>query len=107
MITETAKVGKRGTIVIPAALRQKYGLEEGSQIVVEPVAEGLLLRPVVTLPIEIYTPERKAEFLLNSAISSEDYAIAIEQVREMGLDPKKIPHRKTGKNESGEVFPRR
>jgi AbrB family looped-hinge helix DNA binding protein len=97
MITETARVGKRGTIVIPAALRQKYGFEEGSQIVVEPVPEGVLLRPVVTLPIEIYTPERKAEFLLNSAITTDDYAIAVHQVREMGLDPKKIPHKRIGK----------
>ena len=97
MITETARVGKRGTIVIPASLRQKYGLEEGSQILVEPVPEGLLLRPVVTLPIEIYTPERKAEFLLNNAITPDDYAIAVHQVREMGLDPKKIPHKRIGK----------
>jgi len=97
MITETAKVGKRGTIVIPAALRQKYGFEEGSQIVVEPVPEGVLLRPVVMLPIEIYTPERKAEFLLNNAITPEDYATAVEQVREMGLDPEQIPHGKIRK----------
>jgi len=97
MITETAKVGKRGTIVIPASLRQKYGFEEGSQIVVEPVPEGVLLRPVVMLPIEIYTPERKAEFLLNNAITPEDYTIAVEQVREMGLDPEQIPHKKIGR----------
>jgi len=97
MITETVRVGKRGTIVIPAALRQKYGFEEGSQIVVEPVPEGVLLRPVVMLPIEIYTPERKAEFLLNNAITPEDYTIAVEQVREMGLDPEQIPHKKIGK----------
>jgi AbrB family looped-hinge helix DNA binding protein len=97
MITETARVGKRGIIVIPAALRQKYGFEEGSQVVVEPVPEGLLLRPVVTLPIEIYTPERKAEFLLNNAITPDDYSTAVKQVREMGLDPEKIPHKKIGK----------
>jgi AbrB family looped-hinge helix DNA binding protein len=97
MINETARVGKRGTIVIPAALRRKYGLEEGSEVLVEPVPEGLILRPVVTLPIEIYTPERKAEFLLNNAITSEDYAIAVDRVREMGLDPEKIPHKKIGK----------
>jgi AbrB family looped-hinge helix DNA binding protein len=97
MIAETAKVGKRGTIVIPASLRQKYGFEEGSQIVVEPVPEGVLLRPVVMLPIEIYTPERKAEFLLNNAITPEDYTIAVEQVREMGLDPEQIPHKKIGR----------
>jgi len=97
MITETARVGKRGTIVIPAALRRKYGLEEGSEVLVEPVPEGLILRPVVTLPIEIYTPERKAEFLLNNATTSEDYAVAVDRVREMGLDPEKIPHKRIGK----------
>jgi len=94
MLTETTKVGKRGTIVIPAALRQKYGFEEGSQLVAEAVPEGVLLRPVVTLPVEIYTPERKAEFLLNNAITPDDYASALEQVRQMGLDPEKIPHKR-------------
>lgn len=94
MIRETAKIGKRGTIVISAALRRKYGFEEGSQVIVEPVLEGVLLRPVVTLPIEIYTPERKGEFLLNNAITPDDYAIAVDQVRELGLDPGKIPHKK-------------
>jgi AbrB family looped-hinge helix DNA binding protein len=91
---ETTKVGKRGTIVIPADLRRKYGLEEGSLIIVEARAEGVLLCPVVTLPIEIYTPERKAEFLLNNAITLKDYAWAVKEVRKMGLDPEEIPHEK-------------
>ena len=94
MSVQTAKIGKRGTVVIPAILRRKYGLEEGSQLVVEELTEGVLLRPVVTLPVEIYTPIRKAQFLLNNTATSEDYAKAIMQVREMGLDPEMIPHRK-------------
>jgi AbrB family looped-hinge helix DNA binding protein len=92
MEKETAKVGKRGTVVIPAGLRRKYGFEEGSLVVAEPRAEGVLLRPVVTLPVEIYTPERKAEFLLNNAITREDYEWAVKEVRKLGLDPKAIPH---------------
>lgn len=94
MITETAKVGKRGTVVIPVALRQKYGFEEGSKLIVEALPEGVLLRPVVTLPVEIYTPERKAEFLLNNAITPEEYAAAVRAVQKMGLDPAKIPHKR-------------
>ena len=94
MSVQTVKIGKRGTVVIPATLRQKYRLEEGSQIIVESLTEGVLLRPVVTLPVEIYTPERKAEFLLNNTVTSEDYAVAIKKVREMGLDPETIPHKK-------------
>jgi AbrB family looped-hinge helix DNA binding protein len=90
----TTKVGKRGTIVIPATLRQDYGLEEGSQVIVEARPEGVLLRPVVTLPFEIYTPERKAEFLLNNAVTQQEYDLAVKEVRKMGLDPEEIPHEK-------------
>jgi AbrB family looped-hinge helix DNA binding protein len=90
----TTKIGKRGTVVIPAGLRRKYGFEEGSVVIAEAREEGVLLRPVVTLPLEIYTSERKAEFLLNNAVTPKDYAWAIKEVRRMGLDPKKIPHEK-------------
>ena len=44
--------------------------------------------------IEEYTPERIAEFLLNCAVSAEDYASAVEEVRKLGLDPATIPHEK-------------
>jgi AbrB family looped-hinge helix DNA binding protein len=94
MQNATAKIGKRGTIVIPANIRQNYGLEEGSQVIVEVRSEGLLLRPVVTLPVELYSPERKAEFLLNNAITQADYDQAVKEVRKMGLDPDEIPHEK-------------
>jgi AbrB family looped-hinge helix DNA binding protein len=92
--TETTKIGKRGTVVIPAGLRRKYKLQEGSLVIAEARPEGVLLRPVVTLPIEIYTPERKAEFLLNNTTTPKDYAWAVKEVRKMGLDPEKIPHEK-------------
>jgi AbrB family looped-hinge helix DNA binding protein len=94
MEADTTKVGKRGTVVIPAGLRRKYGFEEGSLVIAEARAEGVLLRPVVTLPLEIYTPERKAEFLLNNAVTPQDYTWAVREVRKMGLDPKRIPHEK-------------
>jgi len=94
MEADTTKVGKRGTVVIPVGLRRKYGFEEGSLVIAEARAERVLLRPVVTLPLEIYTPERKAEFLLNNAVTPQDYTWAVREVRKMGLDPKRIPHEK-------------
>jgi AbrB family looped-hinge helix DNA binding protein len=94
MENETTKVGKRGTVVIPVGMRRKYGFEEGSLVVAEPRAEGVLLRPVVTLPLEIYSPERKAEFLLNNAITPEDYEWAVKEVRKLGIDPETIPHKR-------------
>ena len=94
MRMETTKIGRRGTVVIPAGIRRSYGFEEGSMVIVEARSEGVLLRPVVTLPVEIYTPERKAEFLLNNTITPEDYAATVKEVRRMGLDPETIPHKK-------------
>jgi AbrB family looped-hinge helix DNA binding protein len=89
---DTTKVGKHGTVVIPAALRRRFGLEEGSLVVVEVRDEGILIRPAVAMPVEIYTPERRAEFLLSTAVDAADYAGAVEEVRKMGLDPATIPH---------------
>ena len=94
METERTKIGRRGAVVIPVGLRKKYGFEEGSLVIAEARAEGVLLRPVATIPIEIYTPERKAEFLLNNAVSPEDYAWAVREVRKMGLNPESISHEK-------------
>lgn len=85
---ETSKVGKRGTIVIPAPLRRRFGIEEGTLVVAEATEEGVLIRPAVALPVEVYSPERKARLLLENATSTEDYARATEMVsEELGLDP--------------------
>jgi len=91
-MSEVIRVGKRGTVVIPAPLRKRYGLEEGREVLVEETAEGLLLRPAVTLPIEIYSKERRAAFLLENAVDQEDYERARQEVRKMGRDPDAIPH---------------
>jgi AbrB family looped-hinge helix DNA binding protein len=88
---ETSRVGKRGTIVVPVKLRQRFGLKEGDLLITEEREDGILFRPAIAVPVEIYTPERKAEFLLNNAVTKESYDEACDAVREMGLDPADIP----------------
>jgi hypothetical protein len=44
------------------------------------------------MPVEVYSAERRAEFLLNNAMDAADYAKACEAVRAMGLDPETVPH---------------
>ncbi len=84
----TRRVGKRGTVVIPAELRRRFGIEEGTLVVAEATEEGILIRPAVAVPVEVYSPERKARFLLENATDPEDYARAARVVREeLGLDP--------------------
>jgi len=46
------------------------------------------------VPIEIYSPERKAEFLLNNSITPEDYKDARRTVQGLGVDPDKAPHKR-------------
>lgn len=45
-------------------------------MLVEEPADGILIRPAVTLPVEVCSPARQAEFLLNNAVNTEDYARA-------------------------------
>jgi AbrB family looped-hinge helix DNA binding protein len=91
---ESAKVGKRGAVVVPAKLRKRYGIEEGSVVIAEAREDGILIRPAVIVPVEKYSPERKAEFLLSTATNAEDYRQARKEVKKLGLDPDAIPHRR-------------
>lgn len=58
----TLTVTSRGVVTLPAKLRQAMGLKADDQLIAETTPEGLLLRPAVTLPLEVYTPEREREF---------------------------------------------
>ena len=41
---------------------------------------------------EVYSPRRRAEFLLNNAADAADYKRAVREVRKLGIDPEDIPH---------------
>ena len=58
----TLTVTSRGVITLPAKLRQALGLKADDQLIAETTPEGLLLRPAVTLPIEMYSEKRVREF---------------------------------------------
>lgn len=58
----TLTINDRGVVTLPAKLRQAMGLQPNDQLIAETTAEGLLLRPTVTLPVEMYSPAREAEF---------------------------------------------
>jgi AbrB family looped-hinge helix DNA binding protein len=52
----------RGVVTLPAKLRRALGLRADDQLIAETTPEGLLLRPAVTLPVEIYNEKRIREF---------------------------------------------
>ena len=46
------------------------------------------------MPVEEYSAERKAEFLLSNAVDEQDYAWAALEVRKLGIDPEAVPHQR-------------
>lgn len=79
---------------MPAALRRAFGLDEATLVIAEARQEGILVRPALAVPVETYTPERKAAYLLENAVDDADYKAARKAVKEMGLDPDTLPHAK-------------
>jgi AbrB family looped-hinge helix DNA binding protein len=58
----TLTVTARGVVTLPAKLRRELGIKADDQLIAEVTPDGLLLRPAVTLPVKLYTPQRIAGF---------------------------------------------
>ena len=50
-MTLKLKVGRKGYIIIPKAIRESVGIEEGDEVIVE-VGNGIILKPVKRVNIE-------------------------------------------------------
>lgn len=74
----TLTITSRGVVTLPAKLRAALGLRADDQLIAETTPEGLLLRPAVTLPIEIYSPQREAEFDQEEAALAQLMATAAQ-----------------------------
>ena len=55
-------VTSRGLLIWPAKLRRALGIKPEDHLIAETTPEGLLLRPAVTLPVEVYTDKRIREY---------------------------------------------
>ena len=56
-------LSERGVITIPSSLRQAYGLKANDELILEGTEAGILLRPSISVPMEIYTEARISEFV--------------------------------------------
>jgi AbrB family looped-hinge helix DNA binding protein len=61
-VKTTLTVTSRGVVTLPAKLRKALGLKANDLLIAETTPDGLLLRPAVPLPVELYTDERIREF---------------------------------------------
>ena len=58
----TLTVTSRGMVTLPAKFRDAFGIGADDHVIAETTPEGILLRPAVTLPIEMYSAARIKEF---------------------------------------------
>lgn len=65
-MTKVVSINQRGTLTLPKEMRDRLGIKSSGQVVVEETPEGVLLRPGVTVPVEVYSEERLSEFTRNN-----------------------------------------
>jgi AbrB family looped-hinge helix DNA binding protein len=70
----TITVNRRGVLTLPAKLRKELGLHGDDLLLAETTPGGVVLRPAVTLPVEVYTEEQIAEFQESERELSDWYA---------------------------------
>jgi len=58
----TITVTSRGVVTLPLGIRKALGIKADDTLIAETTPDGLLLRPAVTLPVEIYNDKRTREF---------------------------------------------
>lgn len=63
---ETCLIGKRGTVVLPANIRERFNVKEGDLFIVEEHDDGIILRPAVAVPIESILLSAKPNFSLTT-----------------------------------------
>ena len=56
------QVNERGTLTLPKQLRKPLGLTKGGILLAEVSKQGVLLKPSVAFPVEMYSDARIAEF---------------------------------------------
>lgn len=82
----TLNVSSRGVVTLPAKLRAAFGIGVDDFVIAEATPEGILLRPAVTLPVEIYAAKRIEEF--DSAESDLAKAMANKSPNKASLHAK-------------------
>jgi antitoxin PrlF len=74
-MTKVISINDRGTLTLPKEMRRRLGLDQNAQVLAEETEEGILLRPGVTVPVELYSEKRLAEFRRHNEDSLAGYRL--------------------------------
>ncbi len=68
---DTVKLGRNGQLSLPRAVMKRLHLQGNETLLLDVSEDGVIrLRPATVLPIEVYTPERVAEFERESEVDA-------------------------------------
>jgi AbrB family looped-hinge helix DNA binding protein len=68
MLTDTVTFTAKGRVVIPAAIRRKFGIEDGTKAAVIATADGIVLRPITREYIRSLRGSLKGKGVLKALI---------------------------------------
>ena len=78
-MTKVISINERGTLTLPKEMRRRFGIMAGGQVVAEATDEGILLRAGVTVPVEIYSATRLAEFTRTNEDALAGYSLKVRK----------------------------
>ncbi len=71
MSKEIVILGEKGQITIPKRLRQKYGFEVRSPVILEETPQGILLKPSLAVEVRIFSDEEVKEWIKEDRLKGE------------------------------------
>ncbi len=71
MTKEIVILGEKGQITIPKRLRQKYGFEVRSPVILEETPQGILLKPSLAVEVRIFSDEEVEEWIKEDRLKGE------------------------------------
>ncbi len=78
---DTVRLGRNGQLSLPRSVMKRLHLRGNETLLLDVSEDGVIqLRPAAVLPIEMYTPERIAEFERESEIDADTRAAARKAV---------------------------
>jgi len=79
---ETVKLGRNGQLSLPRAVMKRLHLLGNETMLLDVSEDGVIrLRPAAVLPVEMYTPERTAEFERETQVDEETRAAVRDALR--------------------------
>ncbi len=74
-------VSSRGQVTLPAVLRKRVGIKEGSAVIIEDRGNELVLKPAAVLEIDMYSDRQIAEWDTADRLTADEKSAVLKKVR--------------------------